>query len=72
MTDELDTIIVVSIIMLILIVIIFKIIPNYVEEEREEKISDWCSHIFNPSTSLSNYTSYQHCIKYPETYGVDR
>ena len=37
-----------------------------------EIIKSTCGYIFNPATTLSNYTSYKHCLEYPETYGVNK
>jgi len=46
------------------------IIVGHLVEIKKDSIAEQCGIKFNPALSLSNYTSYQHCIEYPDTYGV--
>lgn len=53
------------------IMLVVFVINDYITLSKYQiTIKEKCGHIFNPSLSISNYTSYQHCIKYPDNYGV--
>jgi hypothetical protein len=33
---------------------------------------DLCKELFHPENSTEQFLGYQHCLKYPDTYGVNR
>ena len=53
-------------------IVICIIIPEYEDNLYIIELKEKCGYIFNPATTLSNYTSYKHCLEFPETYGVNK
>ena len=47
-------------------------LPTYFHSVEQIPITTLCENMFNPSSNYTNEQIYEHCIKYPESYGVNK